>query len=115
MIEVLIELLSFILYKGGIFMTLEEIQMELSDLEKRKGKVGIDAILGKGSIMPFNGMNSGSRKLMHTTQVEQILPIYNAEPALVQTGMETLYGEYNSSFKKADCNYDLICSCYTNK
>ena len=90
-------------------MTLQEIQMELNDIEKRKGLAGIDGMLGQGNMMPFNSMNSGSRKIMHSVQVQHILPLFNPEPALIQTGTETLYGEYNSSYIKVDHDYDLIC------
>ena len=59
-------------------------------------------MLGKGSLMPFNCANSGVRKLMFGTNLEQRLALLDADVPYISTGFENEFGEYSSSFEKAD-------------
>lgn len=59
-----------------------------------------EQLLGKGAMIPFNSVDSGSRKLMYNVQVEQRLPLINPQVPVVETGYEDQFGEYSSSFRK---------------
>lgn len=61
-----------------------------------------ERMLGKGSMMPFNASNSGSRKLMFGTQLEHRLPLIKPEVPYIQTGYEKEFGKYSSSFVTID-------------
>lgn len=78
----------------------------LKDLEKNP--ISGERMLGKGSMMPFNASNSGSRKIMFGTQLEQRLGLVKPDVAFVQTGYEKEFGLYSSSFYVADMNYKII-------
>ncbi len=65
-------------------------------------------MLGKGLMMPFNGSNSGSRKLMFGTHLEQRLPLCNPDVPYIQTGYEKQFGEYSSSFITAKHDYEIF-------
>lgn len=67
-----------------------------------------EQMLGKGSMMPFNGSNSGSRKLMFGTHLEQRLPLINPDVPYIQTGYEKEFGTYSSSFTVADTDYEIF-------
>lgn len=58
--------------------------------------------LGKGLNQPFNITNSGSRKIMFGTHQEHRLSLMKAEPALVSTGYEKMFGEQSSAFHVVD-------------
>ena len=68
----------------------------------------LDHMLGKGSMMPFNSSNSGSRKLMFGINLEQRLPLVDPDVAIVQTGYEYQFGEYSSSFVLAKDEYEIV-------
>lgn len=65
-------------------------------------------MLGKGSLMPFNTVNSGVRKLMFGTNLEQRLPLISPDVPYVQTGYEAQFGEYSSSFERAKKGYTVV-------
>ena len=65
-------------------------------------------LFSKGLIMPFNCTNSGTRKLMFSTNLEQRLPLNNPDVPYVSTGYENQFGEYSSSFRIAEENYTII-------
>lgn len=65
-------------------------------------------MLGKGSLMPFNCANSGVRKLMFGTNLEQRLALLDADVPYISTGFENEFGEYSSSFEKADGDYRVV-------
>lgn len=67
-----------------------------------------ERMLGKGSMMPFNGANSGSRKLMFGTHLEQRLPLCNPDVPYIQTGYEKEFGKYSSSYVSADTDYEIF-------
>lgn len=67
-----------------------------------------EQMLGKGSLMPFNGSNSGSRKLMFGTHLEQRLALCNPEVPYIQTGYENEFGKHSSSFTVADRDYYIV-------
>ena len=67
-----------------------------------------EKMLGKGSLMPFNASNSGSRKLMFGTHLEQRLPLSNPDVPYIQTGYEKEFGKYSSSFIMANSNYQIF-------
>lgn len=65
-------------------------------------------MLGKGIMQPFNASNSGSRKLMFGTHLEQRLPLCDPDVPFIQTGYEKQFGEYSSSFLAADHDYEIM-------
>ena len=65
-------------------------------------------LFSKGLIMPFNCTNSGTRKLMFSTNLEQRLALNNPDVPYVSTGYENEFGQYSSSFKIAEENYSII-------
>lgn len=58
----------------------------------------LDHMLGKGSMMPFNASNSGSRKLMFGINLEQRLPLLDPDVPIVSTGYEYQFGRESSSY-----------------
>lgn len=67
-----------------------------------------EEMLGKGSLMPFNASNSGSRKLMFGTHLEQRLPLCNPDVPYIMTGYENEFGKYSSSFTVAESDYRIF-------
>lgn len=65
-------------------------------------------LFSKGLLMPFNRVNSGVRKLMFSTNLEQRLPLSNPDVPYVSTGFEDQFGEYSSSNIIADRNYTVL-------
>lgn len=65
-------------------------------------------LFAKGLIMPFNCTNSGTRKLMFSTNLEQRLALNDPDVPYVSTGYENEYGKYSSSFNIADEPYTVI-------
>lgn len=65
-------------------------------------------MLGRGSLMPFNCANSGVRKLMFGTNLEQKLSLVDPDVPYVSTGYEAQFGEYSSSFEVADDDYTVL-------
>ena len=90
----------------------------IEQIEEIKNRIQFpEQVLGKGNNQPFNPTNSGQRKIMFNTHQEHRLPLMNPELALVQTGTEDKYGEYSSSLKVADQNYDVLAkvTAFSNK
>lgn len=65
-------------------------------------------LFSKGLIMPFNCVNSGTRKLMFSTNLEQRLALNDPDVPYISTGYENEFGEYSSSFQIADEDYTII-------
>ena len=64
--------------------------------------------LGKGLLQPFNQTNSGSRKIMQGTQVDQSMQLQNPEVPIIMGGYETEFMENSSSFVRAKNNMIII-------
>lgn len=77
----------------------DEIQERLPSMEHA---------IGKGGMQPFANTNSGTRKIMNIIQNEQKMQLERAEPAIISTGAENLFGELSSSFVRAEANYTVI-------
>lgn len=67
-----------------------------------------EQMLGKELLQPFACTNSGARKILHANQADQRLALVHPEIPLVQTGYENQYGEFSSSFIKADDDYEVL-------
>lgn len=81
----------------------------ISKLEIESSRIKeYEEILCKGLMQPFNNMNSAPRKIIQASQLDQVIPVVGAEPALVQTGYEDEFGRHCSSFVKADDNYQVV-------
>ena len=68
----------------------------------------LEEVAGKGLLMPNCTSTSGARRGLHSTQVEQILPLLQSEVPYLQTGMENQFGKYSSDFVKSDDEYEVI-------
>ena len=86
-------------------LTFIEDMEKTAERLKHKSK---DCVLGKGGMMPFNPCNSGARKILHSNQVDQIIPILKPEPPLVSALYENQFGRYASSFKKLDKGHEVL-------
>lgn len=67
-----------------------------------------EQILGKCLDQPFTTANSGSRKILYSTQKEHALPLLNPEVPIIQTGFENRFGDYSSSIIKMDDDYEVL-------
>ena len=67
-----------------------------------------EQILGKCLDQPFTTANSGSRKILYSTQKEHALPLLNPEVPIIQTGYENRFGDYSSSIIKMDDDYEVL-------
>ena len=76
--------------------------------EATKDIASPEQVIGRGLVEPFNGANSGVRKLMFSTHLDHVFPLIGAEKAIVETGYEIRYGDYSSSITRADGNYRVI-------
>ena len=72
----------------------------INDLRQRITKP--EHMLGRSLLQPYCNTNSGSRKLMHSTHIEQRMPLMHPEVPLIQTGYENEFGRYASSVYKAE-------------
>ena len=61
--------------------------------------------IARGLIQPFNGLNSGSRKIMFGVHIDHHIPPMNGEQAIIETGYEIRYGDLSSSITAAEANY----------
>lgn len=68
----------------------------------------VEHVLGAGLNFPFNGLTSGSRKIMAETQRTHVFPLIRPEKAILETGYEIRYGDYSSSVTKAESDFDVI-------
>lgn len=57
---------------------------------------------GKQLWQPFTNTISGSRKILSSTNRDQVLSVMHGEVPFVETGFEDQFGEYSSSFIKTD-------------
>lgn len=69
----------------------------------------MEHMLGSGLQQPFNNTNSGQRKIMHKTHRDHVLPLFNGEKAIVETGYEIRVGDLSSSITAADQDYIVLC------
>lgn len=67
-----------------------------------------EQILGKCLDQPFTTANSGSRKILYSTQKEHALPLLNPEVPIIQTGYENRFGDRSSSIIRMDDDYEVI-------
>lgn len=65
-------------------------------------------MLGRSLLQPFCNTNSGSRKLMHSTHLEQRLALMHPEVPIIQTGYENEFGKYSSSYHVAENDYVVL-------
>lgn len=84
-------------------MNVESVIQDLRDRIKKP-----EYMLGRSLLQPFCNTNSGSRKLMHSTHLEQRLPLLHPEVPIIQTGYENEFGKYASSFYEADDDYMVL-------
>lgn len=82
------------------------VESVITDLRNRIEKP--EYILGRSLLQPFCNTNSGSRKLMHSTHLEQRLPLIHPEAPIIQTGYENEFGKYASSFYQANSEYIVL-------
>lgn len=80
----------------------EKMQAEIARIKSP------EQILGKCLDQPFTTANSGSRKILYSTQKEHALPLLNPEVPIVQTGFENRFGDYSSSIIKMDDDYQVL-------
>lgn len=76
--------------------------------ETSKDIESLEQMLGSGLMQPFNGSNSGSRKIMACTQRQHVFPLMAGEKAIIETGYEIRFGDYSSSITRADSDYQII-------
>ena len=67
-----------------------------------------EQILGKCLDQPFTTANSGSRKILYSTQKEHALPLLNPEIPIIQTGFENRFGDYSSSIIQMKDDHDVL-------
>ena len=68
----------------------------------------LEQILGKCLDQPFTTANSGSRKILYSTQKEHALPLLNPEVPIIQTGFENRFGDYSASIIKMEDDYEVL-------
>ena len=79
------------------------------EIEKIEEKYPVpELILCKGLKQPFNNTNSGPRKIMQGTQMEQATQLLNAEAPIISTGYENKLAEESSNFITADRDYQVV-------
>lgn len=67
-----------------------------------------EKMLGRGLNQPFNVSNSGPRKLLASSQSDQVVPIKDNQLAICSTGFENKYGDLSSSIIEADGDYEIL-------
>ena len=67
-----------------------------------------EKMLGRGLNQPFNVSNSGPRKLLASSQSDQVVPIKDNQVAICSTGSENQYGDRSSSIIRADGDYRIL-------
>ena len=63
---------------------------------------------GLGLLQPFNITNSGARKILASTQRQQIFSLMRPEPPIVGTGFDNRFGDRSSSITKTDSDYRVL-------
>lgn len=85
---------------------LMDLVMSISKEESRlrsKEQMG-----GKGLFQPFSSTNSGSRRIMQESQLEQALQLLEPEVPIVGTGYENRFGDESSSIIRAESDFEVI-------
>ena len=68
-----------------------------------------EQIAGLGLLQPFNIANSGARKILASTQRQQIFSLMRPEPPIIGTGYDNKFGDHSSSITKAEeASYRVI-------
>ena len=67
-----------------------------------------NTIVGRGSMMPFNAANSGSRKLMNAVHVTHILEPFNPQSPYIMTGRENKFAQFSSAYQKAENDFQIV-------
>lgn len=67
-----------------------------------------EKMLGRGLNQPFNVANSGPRKLLSSSQSDQVVPVKDKQMAICSTGSENQYGDKSSSIIRADGDYEIL-------
>ena len=80
----------------------EQIEYHSSRLRCR------EEIAGKGLMMPNNPTNSGPRKIMFSTQLEQLLGLYEPEIPLLGTGYESRFAKFSSNYIEAGDDFKVL-------
>ena len=80
----------------------EKVESRAKNLES------MEHMLGKGLLQPFNNLNAGSRKIMHSTHRDHVFPLLHGEKAIIETGYEIRFGDLSSSVTRADSTYRVI-------
>lgn len=79
------------------------------DIAQRESELSSpEQVLGKGALMPFTPMCSGSRRILQSTQAEQIHVVSEPEMAIIQSGFENQFGAYSSSFIRASADLRVV-------
>lgn len=65
-------------------------------------------ILGLTLSQPFRPANSGSRALMKSIHLQHFTVLTHGEVPIIQTGFETEFGKYSSSYVTAKGNYKVL-------
>lgn len=86
-------------------MKIDSIEM-IKNIEKDLGTNS--KVLGKGLEMPFNPLNSGTRKQMMGAHVEQRIALMNPEIPRIQTGYESAFGYKSSSLVVSDKEWVVL-------
>lgn len=81
---------------------------ELSEAIARAPLPTPEHLFSKGLLMPFNCTNSGVRKLMFSTNLEQRLALVEPDVPYISTGYEDQFGQYSSSFEVAKEDFTVI-------
>ncbi len=77
-------------------------------VQNTKDIPSMEHLAGKGLMMPFMNTNSGSRKILASTQKEHVFSLMRPEKAILETGYEIRFGDYSSSVTKADSTYRVV-------
>ena len=72
--------------------TIDKVREIAKSIDKK------EKVLGKGLLQPFSNTNSASRKLMFSSQLEQVLPLVKGEVPDITNGYEGEFVRYSSSF-----------------
>lgn len=68
----------------------------------------MEHLLGKGLLQPYNNTNSGPRKIMHSVHRDHVLPLFEGEKAIIETGYEIRFGDLSSSVTSTDADYRVV-------
>jgi DNA-directed RNA polymerase beta subunit len=83
----------------NIIEDIKEIQERINEQEE---------CFGKGLNIPFNPLNSGSRKIMFSIHREHAMPLLHPEVPIIGTGYEAEFGHNSSSFITTDDDYVVV-------